>query len=440
MDARIYTRVSRLVDGRSTQGQESECRTWCAANGHAVVEVYTDDGISASRYGKRRNAWEALKDDLRPGELLVAWEASRATRDLEEYVGLRNLCAERRVSLAYSGRVLDLTDGDDRFTGGLEFLLAEREAEKIRERVLRGQRLGAAAGRPHTRPPWGYQLLRRAEWELDPVEAPRIRGAVERLLAGHTQAAVYRWLMDERGQWTPASPTHMFKSLLNPTYAGLRVQRGEVIGKGTWPAIITEDQHAKLNARSRRMKATCGYSYRPGTEPLYLLSGIAICDGCGAAVKHTRLGQSGSYYVCPNGHATRDRAMMDAAVEKALFARLANVDPADHDTEDPRIAAAVAEIEKVESDLEEWTQAAMRGEVTPAAFARIEASLRSRLTELRAQAMGSEPVRVDVDDLMCNWTTWPMRRRREVIRALFTVTVTMADKGRRNGSLTIERV
>lgn len=394
--------------------------------------MYTDDGISASRYGKKRTAWEALKSDLQQGELLVAWEASRATRDLDEYVLLRSICAEKRVSLAYSGRVLDLTDGDDRFTGGLEFLLAEREAEKIRDRVMRGQRLGAAAGRPHSRPPWGYKRVDRAVWEPDPAEAPRVRSAVDGLLAGETQYAVFQSLRASDG-FIPASPTHLFKMLCNPAYAGLRVVNGAVAGKGTWPPLITEEQHRKLMTRRRTHPA------RPGLqEPTYLLSGIAVCGACDGTIKHTRLGGSGSFYVCADkGHVTRDRAKMDRHVEKELFEFLSRVNPGDFESEDPKVAAAMKEISEIETELEEWTEAAMRREVTPAAFARIEKSLRNRIATLRPQATESRLGAVDVVLLAQNWDQIPMRERREIIRGLFEVVAVPSDKGKRNGYLKV---
>ncbi len=39
---------------------------------------------------------------------------------MAEYVLLRDLCAELEVPLSYAGKLLNLNDGDDRFTGGFE--------------------------------------------------------------------------------------------------------------------------------------------------------------------------------------------------------------------------------------------------------------------------------------------------------------------------------
>ena len=132
VDAVIYNRVWGLAapeERRSTRDQERENRAWCKANGHNVIKVFTDEGISTSRLRKKtRDAWAELKDYLKPGHLLVCWEASRHSRDLAEFVTLRELCEQRGVKLAYKGRVYDIADGDDRFMSGLDSLISERES------------------------------------------------------------------------------------------------------------------------------------------------------------------------------------------------------------------------------------------------------------------------------------------------------------------------
>lgn len=250
--------------------------------------VFCDNSIGASRYSGDRPEWRRLKKDLRQGDVLVVWEASRAQRDLQEFVELRNLCAELNVPLSYAGRVLDLTLVDDRFAGGLDALVAEYESERIRSRVLRGKkRASATDGRPMSSPPWGYLATRendaqgrsRPQWEPDPVGAPRVREAVERLLVGGSQYAVLEWLKATEG-YAPTTPTTLRRALLNPALAGLRQHQGEVVGLASWPGIITKEQHEQLKSQDRRMRAMFGFNSQPGPEPKYLLSGIAKCGLC----------------------------------------------------------------------------------------------------------------------------------------------------------------
>ena len=446
MRARIYTRVSRLADGRSTKSQEVECRSWCAANDHEVVKVYTDDGKGASRYGKKkRTAWEALKGDLQAGELLVTWEASRSTRDMAEFVALRDLCLVRGVQLAYSGRVIDLSEPDDNFVSGLDFLLAEREAEKIRQRVMRGQKTSRTEGRPHTRPPWGYRIKEvdgvkvRGVWEPDPVEAPRLRRAVKKSLAGETQGAVHRWL--ESTGYAPSSPTYLTTLLANPVYAGFRTHKGEITGKGTWPALISREQHDLLVARRKWMKEKWGWAAPPGREPKYLLSGIAICGKCELPVRYTRLGGVNGFYQCGRfGHCARRVEDTDRAVEGRLFEVIAKLDPADYETDDPDVAAARAQMNQLKAELEQWRELAERREVEPLFYARQEKNLLAQMAELEPRTRSRVPLTVNLDDVERNWSRYSIRSKREVIRAMFAITIIPGSRSRRDGRLLIEEI
>lgn len=423
MDAVIYTRVSSDPSGggRSVTDQERECRQVCERNDWAVRRVFTDNDRGASRYSGDRPAWRDLKADLRPGEVLVCWEASRSTRDLEEHILLRNLCAELGVLLSYSGgTTLDLREGEDRFRGGLDALLSEHEAERIRARVLRGKRSAAAEGRPPTRPPWGYHRVDVAKWEPDPVEATRVREAVERLLAGETQYSVLEWLRSTDG-YSPASPTMLRRALINPALAGLRQHQGEIVGKATWEPIISEEQHRQLVARSKWMTARYGFNSQPGPEPKYLLTGVAKCGVCGDGLRYyLKKGRVTACYVCYKGHVSRPVTMLDKAVEDELFKRLSDVDPAQYEADDADDNGGVlVEIEELERQLGEYEAEAIAGRVSAGAFGRIEQGLRERIEALRAKIVEPSELELNPDE----WPELPMAERRQIVRGLFEIIV-----------------
>src|SRR3954451_17270689 len=157
----IYTRVSSDPNdrGRSVEEQETECRAACKRNGWTVAAVYSDNDRSASRYAtKARPEYGRVIDCIESGgaDVLVTWEASRGTRDLSDYLRLRDLCESQDVLLSYSGRTYDMAESDDRFSTGLDYLLAERESDQTRKRVLRAVRANADKGRPHGKLLYGY--------------------------------------------------------------------------------------------------------------------------------------------------------------------------------------------------------------------------------------------------------------------------------------------
>jgi DNA invertase Pin-like site-specific DNA recombinase len=440
MEAVIYTRVSLDRNGgRSVEDQERECRAECERRGWPVRAVYTDNGISASRYGRHRPEWEKCKASLRAKDVLVVWEASRAQRDLEEFVRLRNICAELSVLLSYSGKVLDFTNGQDRFTGGLDALLAERESEYLKERVIRGKEAGAREGRPAGRVPWGYVLTRPGVWEPHPTEAPKIREAVARILRGDSHYSVWQWVLAQDG-YKPPSLTVMNRSLRNPTLAGLRTHRRNVIGKGNWEPLITETEHRQLLVKHGRLRATHRFVHQPGPEPQHLLSGIARCGTCREGMAWRKNRQGKGIYACRHGHATRLAHNVDSIVEERLFGILSEVDPRQFEADDPQASAVWQEIEALENRRAEWQELALSGEITPQSFATFEKSLDKQIKDLEAKAVPDALAEVDVTTIRANWSDMPMVERRRIIRAFFTVTVVPSTQGGRVGTGGVEVV
>src|SRR5665213_378896 len=116
----IYTRVSKDAMGqqRSVGEQLAECQAVCARNGWTIVSELTDNDRSASRYSKKsRPAYAELLGLIaeRSVDVLVLWEASRSSRDLETFLPLRALLRDTGTRLSYNGRVIDLDDADDAF-------------------------------------------------------------------------------------------------------------------------------------------------------------------------------------------------------------------------------------------------------------------------------------------------------------------------------------
>src|SRR3954453_18314714 len=258
----IYTRVSSDPNdrGRSVIEQEEDCRAVCGRNGWEVVEVFRDNDRSASRYAtKDRPEHRKLIKFIAAGEadVLVTWEASRAQRDLAAYARLRDLCERHSVRLSYSGRTYDMTESDDRFSTGLDALLAERESDQTRKRVLRAVRANADKGRPHGKLLYGYRRIYdekaggRGGQVQEPATSKVVREAARRVLAGETPYAIAqdfnrRGIAPPRGSERGWDLTQVKRLCINPGYAGKRVHQGKVVGDATWSALLSEADHLAL--------------------------------------------------------------------------------------------------------------------------------------------------------------------------------------------------
>lgn len=449
----IYARVSAdRAGGRSVEEQERECRAECERNGWPVAAVLTDNDVSASRFAtKTRPEYGRLRDLLEPGDVLVTWEASRAQRDLARYVELRDLCADRGVWWSYSGRLFDLTDGDDRFATGLDALLAEKEAEQTRVRILRAHRANLADGKPHGRVPYGYKIVRDPETGKgtgrapDPARAPLVAEAARRVLDGHSLESTVRWIAtkDPAPEWNAAK---LRRILVNPTTAGYRTnsqkvggKRGPQVihGKGTWEPIITPEQHDDLVALFAARK-----SGPRGPEPRNLLSGILTCGVCGLPMWRGKGGRKkdGSHYpvyACRSHCVGRNLEAVDevilAVVEgivtspEALAALAAP--PAEPDS------TAKADLEELKRQLQAVEDQMTDNKMPADVGARVATRLAERITAAEA---ASAPVYVDptvreiatAADPLAAWQGLPLVRKREFIRAVMTVKVERVGRGR----------
>ena len=96
------------------------------------------------------------------------------------------------------------------------------------------------------------------------MEAKIIRELYERVIAGQTLRGLAIEL-NERGEPTSSGSSRWYaitikKVLTAPRTAGLRVHRGEVIGKGDWKPILTNAESARVRTlllNPRRRTACC---------------------------------------------------------------------------------------------------------------------------------------------------------------------------------------
>lgn len=449
MRAAIYTRVSTdpRGAGRSVDEQERECRAVCEREGWTVEVVLCDNDRSASRYAtKSRPAFAKLEAAVTSGrcDVLVTWEASRFQRDLEVYVKLREMCRDHGVQWCYSGRTYDLSRSDDRMMTGLDALLAERESDVTRERVLRAVRANAITGRPHGRLLYGYRRVYDDQTGAllaqvpDDTKAAVVKEAAKRVRAGDSLGSIATDF-DARGIAAPMGgkwdTTVLRRMLLNPGYTGHRVHRGQVVGAAAWPPLLDEATQGACKAILTDPKRN---TVRDRSTK-HLLSGIATCGTCGGAV--VRMTNRGYFaYSCgENFCSTRKQEHVDNLVTAVIVERLSRPDAIDllHAPDDVDTRAALDEAAEKRARLNEFYDAAAAGELTAAALARIEARLLPEIEAAERRARPADVVPsglasvVGAKDAQKAWDRLTVPQRREVVRTLMTVVIKPVGRGRR---------
>lgn len=457
----VYTRVSldpRSL-GRSVTEQEAECRAWADREGWTVGKVITETG-SASRYArKERTGWQQVADELATGDydVLLTWEASRATRDLTAYAELRDLCAKHHVLWGYSGTVHDLSQRDARFRTGLDALLAEDESARTSERIQRGVRSRAAKGLPHGKLPYGYRreydpqsgaLLRQVP---DEETAPIVREIVQRVVDGQPLRRITtdltrrgipipRPARSDRARWNGPNgwiPMTAKRIATSPTYAAMRVHRGEVIGEAAWPALVTRAQWEKACAILTDPTRTTN---QPGAPARWLLSGIARCgrEGCGGPMRVMTNRGNDTYTCAACFRVGRKVAPVDEHVTDAVLTILTayGATPAATETSaTPELEEVRAELQGLRDRLDGFTDAAAEGEVSPAGLARIEARLQPKITaaerKVRRLATPKALDGLDLSDPIALWKGADIETKRRIVRATVDVVIQPAGRGHR---------
>jgi DNA invertase Pin-like site-specific DNA recombinase len=459
--------VSRDRSGRarSVDEQQADNERDAGHEGIDIIRTYRDPDRSASRYAKRvRDEYRLLLRDIARHEIdvLYLWEPSRGSRKVSEWVELIELAEKYHVVIRVTshGRTYDPARHRDRKSLLEDAVDAEYESGKTSERVQRTFDASAAAGAPGGKPAYGYRreydthsgrLLRQVP---DEVTAPVVREIARRVLAGETLHSIAVGLnvrdvptpqvvIDRRmGRVTEGdarlwNSVKVRKVVATPTIAGWRIHQGKPHAVAAWEPLVSAADHAAILA----LLADPARLQHRGTEPKYLLSGIALCGfpECGAVMRPF-LNRDRMCYACGGkrkGHVVRRLDMVDALVVTHVVQVLADPGLLERviraqQERDSTVAEAGREIAHLQEQIRAFEEVAAGGEVPPERFVRVVAGMESRLAEARsrlsgrgilpqvalelagprAKAMWNEP-RVQEDILL----------QRQVVRALVRVVV-----------------
>lgn len=483
----IYTRVSAdRAGGASVERQEKRGRGVVAAEEWELIDVFSDNGRSASEYAKReRPDWQRLMIDLEAGrfDVLVVWEPSRATRDRMVYAALMATCEEKGVLICIDGRTLDPGKADEALLLDVFFALARHGSAKTQERTDQAVANRAKDGKPAPgRAPFGFRRVydsatgkvrtqepdddvRRAVAEDGTVTEWSPAGLVRDLfadaLAGITPYAMANKLnalgipnpstvyalehhAERERSYSARWCDSMIAVLLqNVAYIGQRVHHGTVVADDCWPAIIEDDEkfYGVANAFAARRIG-------PDTRPArvrHLMSRIVICDECNTPMQSAPGGRAEYAYRCRFGRSYIPEAVLDRFVVNRLLAWLtvpANIAKLRrHNVAENGTAATIAEArgtcERLEAELRTWKRNATKGLIDQEDYIARRAVLLPEITDARRRATmtGIPPVLhdlIDVEDMVATWEDLMLPAQRLIVTTLIDVRVLRAGRGRRN--------
>lgn len=294
--AAIYARISDDREGAAAgvARQEADARALAERLGWSVSHVVIENDTSAYKRRKVtlpsgrtelrvvRPGFRRLLDLIAAGEVdgLIAYDLDRTARDPRDLEDLIDAVESRHPRLpveSVSGS-LRLANDSDVTMARVMVAVANKASRDSSRRIKRKHEELAQAGK------FAGGGARRYGYESDGItvredEAGAIRLAASRVLAGESATSICKDF-DEQCilpvRATSWSSRTLIDILTSPRIAGLRVHRGEVVGKAAWPAIIDQETHEALVAELHSRSRGAG---KPALR--HWCNGLLYCGRCG---------------------------------------------------------------------------------------------------------------------------------------------------------------
>ena len=303
MRAAIYVRVSReeQLENWSIAAQTREAEDYCRQRNWEVLNIYTEEGISAhSDSIVKRPQFRKLLDDCKKGSLdiVVVHSIDRWSRNLGVTLESFKQLAENRVSFASISENIDYSTPEGRLFIAMLGAFAQYFSDNLAKHTRKGMKQRAVSGLQNGDVPFGY---RRDEMESDtnrkavhviPEESDAVKQIFQMYAGeGHTLASLAAWLngkgfrtrnkrelRDGNGNTvTGPRPFSLYSVrwiLHNPFFTGKVYYKGQSY-PGAHQAVIDEELFRQVQERLKTAKnrsKTFSPSYR-----LYLLKGLVRC-------------------------------------------------------------------------------------------------------------------------------------------------------------------
>lgn len=451
----IYCRISqdRGGEGAGVQRQRADCQALADELGWTVVDVFTDNDVSAYS-GKQRPEYARMLERLSTGTLggLLAWHTDRLYRSLPDLADLVRVCDENSVDIrtVKAGRI-DLSTPSGRLNASMFASIARYEVERSAERIKAAKDQQALDGKFRGGPrPFGYEA---DGVTLRETEADALREAADQLLRGVTLMAITRQWKDRglktaRGveTWTV---TALRKVLVRARNAGLVEKDGVIVGPAQWPAIFDVDTLHAVRAVVTDPSRRTSVSY----ERAHQGAGIYRCGKCGGPMKVYTMGASSgrrykSYRCVDRPHLSARKEPLDDFVRDVVIERLSRADAAIPVVDDgPDVGALQVQRDGLQARKDELAGLFADGQIDGSQLRRGSADLQTSLGRLDAQlaaARESSPIAglLGAGDIAGVWEELTPDARGKVIDHLMTVTVLPVGSGQRpaGGGLDPRRV
>ena len=291
-----YARVSdpSQTEGHSLDAQRAEIERWCVRNGHTLVRIYSEEGISArSERIERRPQLVRLLRDAAAGEfdLVAVHMIDRWARNVGVQRQALQRLGEAQVGFASVSENVDFTTSHGKLLLTMMGGVAEFFSDQLAAHVSKAQRHRAGLGLPVGPVPFGYVVAETGGVpHMDGGEADAIRRSAQRRLSGASYGQISTELDHEgfRTRNNRRFTGHAVKDMLSCRfYLGVISWNGEEFA-GQHEAILTAEIFDRLQAMKRRRPHARRVDGARG-----VIQGRVGCLRCGKPLHSDRQHRSG---------------------------------------------------------------------------------------------------------------------------------------------------
>ncbi len=325
--AAIYCRVStedQEKEGTSLQTQLAACQDYCQKKGYEVAVSFSEaySGLTLDRLKLNE-----LRDLIAVGgiNVLVIYCLDRLSRNATHGVILREELDKNNVSLESVTEDIDKTPLGEAITY-LRGTFAQLEAEKIRERTMRGKKAFLQKGKMPTGTgmglygyKWDKENKQRIPLELETKIVQRIFESVANNEGYFNTARKLNDLQIPTKTGSKWSPRTIYNMTGNSSYIGMTYY-GQTHGsrktklvrqpKSEWillpdvtPPIISKELFERVQAIRQRN----GELNKAKAKHDYILKGHVVCGYCGTPLVGSFMNHRFRYYHCRATYPTATR-------------------------------------------------------------------------------------------------------------------------------------
>ena len=313
MNVALYIRVSsdeQARHGLSLPEQRATLLNYAKENKYTVVDIYADEGFTASKQPHRRKEFQRMLRDCRAGliEKIVFLKLDRWFRSVRDYYRTQDVLDECNVTWECVLEDYDTTTRAGKLNLNIRLAIAEDEAANASERVKfvfngKVSRKEAITGMQ----PFGYKIENKMIVK-DPETEKEVEDMFRYFFSCLSGYETFKYLESKYNY--DINYNTIRRRLKNPAYTGVYKDIPDYR-----PAYITQEQYDLI------LRVFSQSTRTAQNNKTYIFAGLCVCPECGHNLTSCTMNKKHKAYRC-HYHTDQSCGFKKAPYEKQIESHL----------------------------------------------------------------------------------------------------------------------